>query len=405
MFATVPHLAPSVEAAGAQPIPILPGADCDFRRMEDLFPARSSLKPGPALLKFDFERVFIDTMKPQAETLRHAVQRHAPDIIITDSFFFGTIPLLLDPRRGRPPILACNITFLSLDRPDQAPVGLGLPPARDSDDRSRYALLAAEVDAEVNQPLLEYCNRTLAAIDDLPPLLVSLWSSRVLLPDLFLQPTVPEFEYHFDPLPPMVRFIGALPPPLPSSDRPDWWNELDGTRRTVLVTQGTAANHDFGQLVEPTIAALAERDDLLVLVTTGGRPVTEVRGDLPKNVRIATFLNYEALLPRIDLLVTNGGYGTVSLALRAGLPIVAAGRSEDKAEIGARVAWSGVGVEVPSQTPDRSALREAIEQVLEDPRYRAKARAMATRFDKFDAERLVLGAIDGLVASGPRMSA
>ncbi len=57
------------------------------------------------------------------------------------------------------------------------------------------------------------------------------------------------------------------------------------------------------------------------------------------------------LLPRVDVMVTNGGYGAVQRALAAGVPIVAAGRTEDKPEVAARVQHFGVG--------DRSAHRDA----------------------------------------------
>jgi UDP:flavonoid glycosyltransferase YjiC (YdhE family) len=43
--------------------------------------------------------------------------------------------------------------------------------------------------------------------------------------------------------------------------KPDWWNDLEGSRRIVVVTQGTVANYDFGQLLEPTLEALADRDE------------------------------------------------------------------------------------------------------------------------------------------------
>ena len=55
----------------------------------------------------------------------------------------------------------------------------------------------------------------------------------------------------------------------------------------VLATQGTLANADFGELIEPTLAALADRDDLLVLATTGGRPAAALRGPIPANTRVA----------------------------------------------------------------------------------------------------------------------
>ena len=53
---------------------------------------------------------------------------------------------------------------------------------------------------------------------------------------------------------------------------------------------------------------------------------------------------YEQVLPHVDAFVTNGGYTGVTLALAHGVPLVQVGSSEEKAEIGARIAWSGVGV-------------------------------------------------------------
>jgi len=43
------------------------------------------------------------------------------------------------------------------------------------------------------------------------------------------------------------------------------------TKRLVLITQGTVANWDLGQLVGPALVGLAEEKDLILLVTTGGQ--------------------------------------------------------------------------------------------------------------------------------------
>lgn len=83
-------------------------------------------------------------------------------------------------------------------------------------------------------------------------------------------------------------------------------------------------------------------EDVLVAVATGGRPAASLP-PLPANARAAEFLPYDDLLPKTDVYVTNGGYGGVQYALRHGVPIVAAERHEDKPEVIARVAWSGVG--------------------------------------------------------------
>ncbi len=387
----------TVEAAGVRFVPLADEADFDFRAMETIIDDWATLPPGPPQLRKVFERVFLGMMAPQAETLRGAIAAEAPDVIVADSLFYGIAPLLLDRSRPRPPIVACGVTFLALDRPDGAPAGLGLPPARDEADRRRYAEIAAEYDAAVTAPIRAYADAQLAAMG-LPKLPHSVFQSAVLLADGYLQPTVPAFEYDFGPLPPRIHFVGTLPPPPRIAPRPDWWGDLDGGRRLVLATQGTFANLDLGEVIEPTLEALAGRDDLLVLVTTGGRPVEDVKGPIPANARLASFLDYKALLPRLDLVVTNGGYGTVSLALRAGVPIVSAGLTEDKAEIGARVAWSGVGLHLASKAPGVEAVRDAVDRVLAAPVYKERARAMAAGFAALDTPREIFAVLDRLVA-------
>src|SRR6185369_13509119 len=147
-------------------------------------------------------------------------------------------------------------------------------------------------------------------------------------------------------------------------------HELDGSRKVVLVTQGTVANHDFGLLIGPTLAALANEPDLLVVATAGGRPVDAIPGPIPGNARLAQYLPFEWILPKVDVLVTNGGYGSVNQALSFGIPLVAAGLTEDKADVNARVAWSGVGIDLATNEPTPEALRSAIRTVLDQSGYR-----------------------------------
>jgi UDP:flavonoid glycosyltransferase YjiC (YdhE family) len=115
---------------------------------------------------------------------------------------------------------------------------------------------------------------------------------------------------------------------------------------------------------------------VLVVVATGGRPLDTLPA-LPPNARAATFLPYDELLPRTSVYVTNGGYGGVQCALRYGVPIVATGGKEDKPEVGARVAWSGVGRRIRTERPSPRALRRDILAVLNQPRYRQASQRVA----------------------------
>lgn len=383
---SAPAFGPKIEAAGLRFVPYDDAGSAEY--------LEPGLPPGPERWTHEFQRRFLDPMPVQAALLRELIERERPDAIVAGSMFLGVLPLLLDSK-PRPPIVVLNVSFLFLDRPDGAPVGLGLPPARDAAERTRYAALKAGLDASFVNPVRAYADARLAELGS-RPLPASLTQSIVTLPDAFLQPSVPGFEYDYGTLPDAFRFVGLLPSARASVPLPDWWAELDSKKPIVLVTQGTLANGDFGELVEPTLTALAERDDLTVLATTGGKPVEAIRVALPANARVATFLPFADVLPAIDLLVTNGGYGSVSQALAAGVPIVSAGLTEDKAEVAARIGWSGVGIDLATNAPSVAALREAVRTVLSDPGYRQRAGGMADAFAKRDAGREILSAIDAL---------
>lgn len=193
--------------------------------------------------------------------------------------------------------------------------------------------------------------------------------------DAVAQFTVPAFEYPRKDAPDTLHFIGPVTPNGSRAPRPTWWEELDSRRPVVHVTQGTIANKDFGQLVAPTLEALAD-DDVTVVVATGGRRL-DTLPPLPSNARAAEYLDYDELLPRTAAFVTNGGYGGVQCALRYGVPIVATGGKEDKPEVGGRIRWAGVGTRLRTDAPRPSALRRAIHDVLRDPRYRDTSRRIA----------------------------
>jgi UDP:flavonoid glycosyltransferase YjiC (YdhE family) len=232
------------------------------------------------------------------------------------------------------------------------------------------------------------------------PVSVPLFHSVVELADAYMQLSVPRFEFPRQ-IPSSVHFVGT-PPIIPGqAPLPPWAHELNGPRKVVLVTQGTVANHNFGLLIAPTLAALADEPDVLVVATTGGRPVEAVPGAIPSNARVASFLPFEWLLPRVDVLVTNGGYGSVNQAMSFGIPLVTAGLTEDKADVNARVAWSGVGIDLATNEPTPQALREAVRTVLDRPAYRRRASSMADEFAGIDTRAKILRII-GELAHAPR---
>jgi MGT family glycosyltransferase len=377
-----------IEAIGAKFHALPKGADFDLRDFDSVAPELKSIAPGLDWLRVALERVFVDPIPAQHEGLLQVLRGFPADIIIADDMLFGVLPMLLGPRSKRPPIALCGTSFLHWCREDGAPHFVGLPPATTKQQRDEYAAISREHDRVIYQPVADRLNRSLQTLG-VGPLSMTLFDSVVELADAYLQLTVPSFEFPRD-IPPSVHFVGT-PPIIPNQvPLPSWADELDGSRKVVLVTQGTLANHNFGLLIGPTLAGLAHEPDLLVVATAGGRPIDAIPGPIPGNARLSQYLPFEWILPKVDVFVTNGGYGSVNQAMSFGIPLVTAGLTEDKADVNARVAWSGVGIDLASNEPTPQALREAVRAVLDKPDYRRRAALIAGEFASIDTRSEVL---------------
>ncbi|WP_299557150.1 nucleotide disphospho-sugar-binding domain-containing protein [uncultured Mycolicibacterium sp.] len=82
-------------------------------------------------------------------------------------------------------------------------------------------------------------------------------------------------------------------------------------------------------------------------------------------------------MPHVDVMITNGGYGGVQYALSHGVPLIVAGETSDKAEIGARVEFCGAGIDLGTATPTVRALRAGFDRIRDQDRYRTAARRLA----------------------------
>jgi MGT family glycosyltransferase len=382
-----------IEAAGGQFFPFPDRANFDLRDISIAFPAYKTISPGLEMSRFYLEKVFIDAIPAQVEGLREALRVFDADVILGDDFFLGALPILLGPRSERPAVVLCGTTFLHYRRDDGAPNFVGLPPATSPAELEAYSAIAKEHEELLYAPTRRYFNDCLGGLG-VRPLEINPLEAVITLPDAYLQLTVPSFEFPRRNLPSSVRFVGT-PPLVPGqASVPEWASDLDGSRKVVLVTQGTISNLDLDQLIAPTMAALAKEPDLLVVVTGGGRSSSALPGPIPDNVRFASYLPFEWLLPKTDLLVTNGGYGSLNQALSFGIPIVAAGLSEDKADVNARVAWSGVGIDLKTQQPGESAIHQAVRRVLDLPNYRERTLAISEEFARLKGRARILSILE-----------
>jgi MGT family glycosyltransferase len=365
-----------IRAVGATPATLPPQGDLDLTLL-DAESGREETS-GIKRLNFDIVRLFVAPMPHQAKALTELLAQKRFDAILADYGFFGVLPFVLGKRSARPPVVLYSTTPLMISSHDTAPAGLGLPPSTSTLGRLRNRALNLLSHRVLLRQSQKAANHQLHRLNsrELPTFLLDCG----ILADRLIAPTVPEFDYPRGDLPPNVRYVGTVnPTPTVKFQPPLWWPKLDGDRPVVHVTQGTVDNTDLSRLLRPTIEALAE-ENVMVVATTGGPHVSELDFSLPPNAYVADYLPHDLLLPKVDVMVTNGGYGAVQRALSTGVPLVVAGDTEDKPEVAARVAWSGAGIDLRTGTPAAKTIRNAVREVLGDGRYLHRARELEAAY-------------------------
>lgn len=380
-----------VTSLGLKFHPLPAPVDFDLTDIDACFEGRAAL-PAPAQVALDFEKMFLGAIAQQDEGLRQLLLHWPAEVILTEGLFYGALPLILRNHAPRPTVIQCGICPPPLPRADLGPFGPGAPFTDVPEERIHYRDVVAPMVAGLLEPIQAIYAGVLASLNLGEPNSDFL-RANIRNADIFLQSGVPGFEYPSGHLPANFRFMGLPPQPPAPVDPPSWAADLDRYRRVVLVTQGTVANGDMQRLLAPTVAALADDKNTLIVATGGGRAVSGADA-LPDNVRVADYLPFDWILPRIDVLVTNGGFGGVLQALAQGVPIVVAGTTEDKKEVAARVAWSGAGLSLDTDEPNNAQMAEALKQLLGQKGFKQRAQALAGEFALYDARAALTQALE-----------
>ena len=334
---------------------------------------------------------FIDPLLDQHRGLQQILRDTPVDLIMTSSMYLGCFPMLLGPRESRPPVIGCGVTPLILRSIDCGLTTHDATPEGRKRNHEEHFLLERAF-----QPIADQLNLALADCD--APSISGFWADSIYtLPDLFLQFTGDAFEFPRSDMPSNVKFVGpVLPNKSASFKEPAWFAELDGSKPVVLVTQGTLANFDLQELVQPALTALRD-ENALVIAATGRADA----GDLiaPTNAKVEAFVPFVRLLPKVDVLITNGGYGAVQQALSFGVPLVAAGDTEEKAFTAARVGWTGAGINLNTRRPSPEQIRTAVHTVLAGSQYREQAQRLRKNFSRYDALTEIALSVNTLIAN------
>jgi MGT family glycosyltransferase len=303
-----------------------------------------------------------------AQDTLEELEREPADLVVISECLFGVMAAC--ESIGQPFVILGS--SISLDaQPGIPPLGPGLAPARNDQERAMHAQIALACQGMFDSALPSF-NQTRATLG-LAPLHHLLRQYDAAVCELL--PTSAAYDFPATEPSRRVRYVG------PQLSDPHWarewtspWPASDTRPLVVVGFSTTFQNH--GGVLQRTIDALAPLP-VRVLVTLGGA-IERSALRAPDNCVLVGSAPHSVVMPQAAFVVTHGGHGTVMRALVSRVPMLVVPLGRDQADNAVRVTERGAGLSLPANA-SLEAFRAACERLLSDPALRDAARRLGDR--------------------------
>lgn len=146
--------------------------------------------------------------------------------------------------------------------------------------------------------------------------------------------------------------------------------------KLVYISMGTV-NNDMLPFYQACIDAL-KNTDCQVILSVGSQVDSAQFGQLPEQICVYPSVDQIAVLEKADAFVSHCGMNSVNESLYFGVPLVMLPQTAEQGGVAARVEQLGAGIRLTRTTVE--TIREAVEQILNDPIYRENAARIAAGF-------------------------
>lgn len=310
------------------------------------------------------------TYLPTYEVVRRAVhdcedefRDFAPHVVVSD--VLSNTTALLAQRLG-----VADVTLVPhvhpVAEPGWTPYSSGMRPPRTLVGDALWRRLGRLVEPGFRQGEREYDE--LRASLGLPP---APGPMPTLSRELTLLATLPQLEYP-RAWPSWTQVTGPLlweprasggPTALPPGEAP-----------LVLVAPSTSKDPSQ-RMLRAAMRGLAG-EPVRVLGTNNRRPVHEPLL-VGRRQRLVPWATYSEVMPKADVVVCNGGHGTIVRALATGCAVLVVPDDGDQRENALRVAYSGAGLRLPERWASARSIRLAVRRLIDDPSFRERAGRLA----------------------------
>jgi MGT family glycosyltransferase len=184
--------------------------------------------------------------------------------------------------------------------------------------------------------------------------------------------TTKEFQPSGDEFDQTYKFVG---PSLTERKPPENFDltALNG-KNPIYISLGTVFNQaiDFYKLCFEAFG----NTDHSVVMSIGEKVHSADLGEIPENFIVKSYVPQTAVLKQAKLFITHGGMNSVHEGLYYGVPLIVIPQSADQPVIAGQVTNVGAGVQLQMQGLTANQLREAADQVFNQPSFQIAVEKM-----------------------------
>ncbi len=182
--------------------------------------------------------------------------------------------------------------------------------------------------------------------------------------DLNLIVDIPEYG-PTENLPKKFHYIGPVVWE-PALESPKWLETLEPDKPTIYFTMGSTG---YARFFEQIIKIFGNSKYQCIMTTAG---MVEL-SNIPDNFYVVDYAPGSEIMEKSDLVVCQGGNGTIYQAMTAGLPIIGIPTMHDQEFNLDRVEDLGVGIHLSELKFRPSHLVEAVEKIFSQENYKKNA--------------------------------
>lgn len=164
----------------------------------------------------------------------------------------------------------------------------------------------------------------------------------------------------------------------------------------VLFTLGSSAVMQAGSFYAESLTAV-QKLNVRAIMLVGNSGPEQVSSPLPSSIFVTDYLPYSEIMPKVAVIVHQGGIGTTAQCLRAGRPALVVPWAHDQPDNAERLRKLGVGRTISRNQYQAQLVMKELDHLLNDKSYAERAQQVGSQIACEDGVSCACDAIEAML--------